>query len=374
MTAPGRVAGGPDRAAASLAAGRPVLVIADHTGHADRADHTGHAERTGHADRAGHIDSTGDTDRVGGALVVAADRVDRRSMAFVVRHTSGFVCVALTGYDCDRLGLPPMAGAGGRPALTVTVDAATGITTGISAADRARTARLLAGAATAPGDLTRPGHVAGVRAAAGGVLAEPGTAEAAVDLARLAGCRPAAVYAQLVRDDGATAGPQDLAAFAAAHELDVVTVGELVEHRRRTEVLVEAVARCRMPTRHGEFTAVGYRSHPDGGEHLVLVAGPVSGRSDVLVHGHEECLCGDVLGSRACRCGSELDAALAAVAEHGCGVVLYRRSAAGLLGHAPSAPSAAGAGRVLLDAVLTDLGVRSWRPALPAAGAAGAAS
>ncbi len=340
MTAPGRTAGGLDRTVLSLAAGR-VVVLVDGRG--------------------------------GGSLVVAADRVDRRSMAFVVRHTSGFVCVALDGYDCDRLGLPSMAGAGRRPVLTVTVDAAAGITTGISAADRARTARVLADAATAPRDLTRPGHVVGVRTADGGVLAEPGTAEAAVDLARLAGCRPAGVYAQLVRADGATAGPDDLAAFAAAHGLDTVSTDEVVEHRRRTELSVEAVARCRMPTRHGEFTAVGYRSHPDGGEHLALVAGAVSGRSDVPVHGHEECLCGDVLGSRACACRAELDAALAAVVAHGCGVVLYRRRSGGVFGHAPSV-GGTGPGRVLLDAVLTDLGARSWRPVLPATGTAEAAS
>ena len=342
MTAPGWVAGGLDRATRSLVAGRPVVLVDDRGG--------------------------------GGSLVVAADRVDRRAMAFVVRHTCGFVCVALTVDDCDRLGLGPMV-RGGRagPAFTVTVDAADGITTGISAADRAHTARLLAAPATAPDALTRPGHVAGVRAAEGGVLTEPGPAEAAVDLARLAGCRPAGVLAQIVRADGRTADVADLAAFGAVHGLDVVTIAELVEHRRRSETLVEAVVRCRMPTRHGEFAAVGYRSHPDGGEHLALVAGDVAGRADVLVHLHDECLCGDVLGSRDCPCRSELDAALAAVAGHGCGVVLYRRSPGGLFGH-PPVVGGPEPGRALLDAVLADLGVRTWRPVIPATRAAGAAS
>lgn len=343
MTAPGRVAGGLEGATRSFVAGRPVVLVDDRGG--------------------------------GGSLVVAADRIDRRAMAFVVRHTSGFVCVALTGDDCDRLALPPMVRDHGHPgpAFTVTVDAADGITTGISAADRAHTARLLAAPATVPDALTRPGHVAGVRAADGGVLTEPGPAEGAVDLARLAGCRPAGVLAQIVRADGRTADAADLAAFGAVHGLDVVTTAELVEHRRRSETLVEAAARCRMPTRHGDFTAVGYRSHPDGGEHLALVAGDVAGRSDVLVHLHDECLCGDVLGSRDCPCRSELEEALAAVAGHGCGVVLYRRPPGGLFGHPPDVGGPA-PGRALLDAVLTDLGVRTWRPVIPATRAAGAAS
>jgi 3,4-dihydroxy 2-butanone 4-phosphate synthase/GTP cyclohydrolase II len=327
-----------------------------------------------------------------GDLVFAAELASTELMTFLVRHTSGFACVALPGAECDRLGLPPM-GTGGQDrfgtAYTVTVDAAEGITTGISAADRATTARLLADPATRPRDLRRPGHVVGLRTRAGGVLRRPGHTEATVDLCRLAGLRPAGVLCEIVRPDGAMARRPDLTAFAAEHALQVITIADLVRHRWRTDRLVERVTCTRMPTVHGEFRAVGYRDLVDGGEHVALVAGDVAGGVDVPAYVHAQCLCGDVFGSLRCACRAELQAALGAVAAAEAGVVVYVRrpeptgsllevlrgyerqdagAGAGAPGHGPDAAAA------LARAVLADLGIRSWRPAVAAAEAAEAAS
>jgi 3,4-dihydroxy 2-butanone 4-phosphate synthase/GTP cyclohydrolase II len=285
-----------EAAVAEIAAGRPVVVVDDE----DRENE--------------------------GDLVFAAELATPELLAFAVRWTSGVVCVPLTGEDCDRLGLPPMWPDNQDPhgtAYTVSVDAREGVTTGIAAAERARTVRALADPTTGPADLTRPGHVFPLRARDGGVLRRRGHTEAAVDLARLAGLRPAGVISELVDDDGAVRRLPELAAFAAAHGLVLLSVADLVAHRRSAQV--ERAAEARMPTRHGAFRVVGYRDLPEEREHVALVAGDLGDGEDVLVRVHSECLTGDVLGSLRCDCGAQLDAALAAVAAEGRGVVLYLR-------------------------------------------------
>ncbi|MFC5998403.1 bifunctional 3,4-dihydroxy-2-butanone-4-phosphate synthase/GTP cyclohydrolase II [Quadrisphaera sp. GCM10027208] len=292
-----------ERAVAEIAAGRPVVVVDD-------------VERENEGD-----------------LVMAADAVTAEWMAFIVRHTSGVVCVPMTGDALDRLRVPLMTPHNEermRTAYTVTVDARVGVTTGISAADRTRTVRVLADPASTPEDLAQPGHVLPLRARDGGVLVRRGHTEAAVDLARLAGRQPAGVIAELVEDDGGMRRAPSCRRFADEHGLVMVSIEDLVAHRRRHDRLVDRAATTRLPTRHGEFTAVGYADRVDGSEHLALVAGDlVDGRladgRDVLVRVHSECLTGDVLGSQRCDCGPQLDAALAEVARTGRGVVVYLR-------------------------------------------------
>jgi 3,4-dihydroxy 2-butanone 4-phosphate synthase/GTP cyclohydrolase II len=207
----------------------------------------------------------------------------------------------------------------------VSVDARDGISTGISAADRARTIRVLVDSATEPFELTRPGHVFPLRAVEGGVLRRPGHTEASVDLARLAGLNPAGVIAELVNDDGTMSRLPELRRFADEHGLALVSIADLVAYRRRTETLVTRVAETRLPTRYGEFHAVGYRGTVDGAEHVALVRGEIGNGTGVLVRLHSECLTGDVLGSLRCDCGPQLQAALQTVADEGRGVVVYLR-------------------------------------------------
>jgi 3,4-dihydroxy 2-butanone 4-phosphate synthase / GTP cyclohydrolase II len=297
--------GGPasiDDALAGIAAGRPVIVVDD----ADRENE--------------------------GDLIFAAELATPELLAFVIRYTSGVICVPLTGPDCDRLGLPPMHHVNQDrkgTAYTVSADAAEGITTGISAAERAHTIRLLADPATTAADLTRPGHVFPLRARPGGVLERPGHTEAAVDLVRLAGLRSAGGLAELVNDDGTMQRLPDLVEFAARHGLNLISIADLIAYRRQSEPQVARVVEARIPTPHGEFRAVGYRGVADGREHVALVRGDVGGpresAEDVLVRVHSECLTGDAFGSLRCDCGPQLDAALATVAAAGRGVVLYLR-------------------------------------------------
>jgi 3,4-dihydroxy 2-butanone 4-phosphate synthase / GTP cyclohydrolase II len=263
-----------------------------------------------------------------GDLVVAADAVGPADVAFIVRHTSGVVCVAVTEERAEALALPLMVARGEEAmgtAFTVTVDARHGTSTGISAADRAVTIRALADPTTVAADLVRPGHVFPLRARPGGVLRRAGHTEAAVDLARLAGREPAGVLCEIVAADGSMARRPDLARFAAEHGLPLLRIADLVRHRRRTERLVERVGTSRLPTRRGEFTAHGFRSVLDGVEHVALVLGDVAGGEPVLVRVHSECLTGDVLGSLRCDCGEQLDAAMAMIAAEGRGVVVYLR-------------------------------------------------
>jgi 3,4-dihydroxy 2-butanone 4-phosphate synthase / GTP cyclohydrolase II len=267
-----------------------------------------------------------------GDLIAAASKVTPELIAFMVRHTSGVLCVPMESATLDRLGLPPMTSRNEdakQTAYTVSVDARRGITTGISAADRAHTIRVLADSATEPYELTRPGHVFPLRAVAGGVLRRTGHTEAAVDLAVLAGLTPAGVISEIVDDDGSMARLPRLLEFAKEHSLAIVSIADLVAYRRRHETTVKRVAEARLPTPHGEWRAVGYRSTLDDAELVALVMGEVGGPDDdgenVLVRAHSECLTGDVFASLRCDCGPQLDAAMSAIALEGRGVVLYLR-------------------------------------------------
>jgi 3,4-dihydroxy 2-butanone 4-phosphate synthase/GTP cyclohydrolase II len=263
-----------------------------------------------------------------GDLIFAAEMATPELLAFTIRYSSGVVCVPVTEADADRLELPPMYHTNQDrkgTAYTVSIDAREGVTTGISAAERARTIRLLGSATTRAEHLSRPGHVFPLRAKEGGVLRRPGHTEAAVDLARMAGLHPAGAICEIVNDDGSMARLPELRVFAAEHGLTLISIADLVAYRRRYEKQVERVAEARIPTRHGEFQAVGYRSTFDGAEHIALVRGDIGDGLDVLVRVHSECLTGDVFGSLRCDCGPQLDSALEVVATEGRGVVLYMR-------------------------------------------------
>jgi 3,4-dihydroxy 2-butanone 4-phosphate synthase/GTP cyclohydrolase II len=287
-----------ERAIADVAAGRAVVVVDDE----DRENE--------------------------GDLIFAASKATPELMGFTIRHSSGVICVPMPADMLDRLEIPLMSPHNEdrlRTAYTVSVDARDGVTTGISAADRAHTARVLADSATEPWEVTRPGHVFPLRYRRGGVLVRRGHTEAAVDLARLAGLTPAGVLVEIVNDDGTMKRGQQLRDFADEHGLAMISIEDLVSYRRRTEVLVERVAETRLPTRHGDFTAYGYRIAVDDGEHLALVHGDVSGDEPVLTRVHSECLTGDVFGSNRCDCGPQLDEALQRVVEAGRGIVIYLR-------------------------------------------------
>jgi 3,4-dihydroxy 2-butanone 4-phosphate synthase/GTP cyclohydrolase II len=265
-----------------------------------------------------------------GDLIFAAELATPELLAFMVRYTSGYICVPITEENADRLDLPPMYHVNQdrrATAYAVTVDAREGITTGISATDRTHTIRLLADPGTTSAELARPGHVVPLRARAGGVLRRPGHTEAAVDLAVLAGLQPAGVLCEIVseKDPAGMARAEELRAFADEHGLTMISIADLIEYRRRFDKLVERVASARVPLRAGEFTAVGYSSSYDDREHIAFVFGDIGTGYDVLVRVHSECLTGDVFGSLRCDCGPQLDASLTAVAREGRGIVLYTR-------------------------------------------------
>jgi 3,4-dihydroxy 2-butanone 4-phosphate synthase/GTP cyclohydrolase II len=262
-----------------------------------------------------------------GDLILAAEHATPAAIAFMVRYTSGMLCVALPGERLDALALPLMVERNTdslRTAYTVTVDLRHGTTTGISAADRAATIRALVDPEIGASDFNRPGHVFPLRAVPGGVLHRPGHTESAVDLTRLAGLQPGGVIAEIVNDDGTMARRAQLEAFARQHGLVMVSIADLIAHRR-AQIDVRRESEARLPTRHGVFTACVYRSPDSTHEHLAMVMGEVRGAEDVLVRVHSECLTGDTFGSLRCDCQQQLDHALAAVGRAGRGVVLYLR-------------------------------------------------
>jgi 3,4-dihydroxy 2-butanone 4-phosphate synthase/GTP cyclohydrolase II len=287
-----------ERAIADIAAGRAVVVVDDE----DRENE--------------------------GDIIFAASKATPELMAFTIRYSSGVICVPMPADMLDRLEIPLMTPHNKdrlRTAYTISVDARDGVTTGISAADRAHTVKVLADSATEPWEITRPGHVFPLRYREGGVLVRRGHTEAAVDLATLAGLTPAGVLVEVVNDDGTMKRGEELREFADEHGLAMISIEDLVRYRRRHENLVERVAQTRLPTRHGDFTAYGYRITVDGSEHVALVHGDISGEEPVLTRVHSECLTGDVFGSFRCDCGPQLDEALARVVEEGRGVVVYLR-------------------------------------------------
>jgi 3,4-dihydroxy 2-butanone 4-phosphate synthase/GTP cyclohydrolase II len=264
-----------------------------------------------------------------GDLIMAAEFADTERVAFFVRHTSGLICAAVTESRADELDLPLMVEdntEAQRTAFTVTVDDKQHTTTGISAADRAVTMRTLVDPRTEPTDLARPGHVHVLRARDGGVLERPGHTEAAVDLARLAGLRPAGVLCEIVTEDArGMARRPDLEQFALRHDLVLITIAELIEFRRQSEPPLTRTADAVIPTEAGEFRCIAYRSDADGLTHLALVMGDPAGEEPSLVRVHSECLTGDVFSSVRCDCGQQLQTAMRLIAEAGSGVVVYLR-------------------------------------------------
>ncbi len=289
-----------ERAVKDIADGRPVIVVDD----ADRENE--------------------------GDIIFAASKATPELLAFTIRHGRGLICVPMLGADLDRLNVPPMTSQNEErhgTAFTISVDARHDITTGISAADRAKTIQLLASFTSTPDDLVRPGHVFPLRYTPGGVLRRRGHTEAAVDLAVLAGLPPAGVVCEVIGEDGTMLRLPALRGFADEHGLALISIEQLIEYRRRTQRQVTRVAETVIPNAYGEWRAYGYRSDIDEAEHLALVFGDIEADEgeDVLARVHSECLTGDVFGSQRCDCGAQLDAAMAKIAGHGRGIVLYLR-------------------------------------------------
>ncbi len=278
--------------------------------------------------RAGHmVVVCDDEDRENeGDLTMAAQFVTPEAINFMAKEARGLICLSLTPERCDELGLDLMAAKNESPfqtPFTVSIEARDGVTTGISAADRARTIQVAIDTQTQPRDLVQPGHVFPLKSKSGGVLERTGQTEAAVDLARLAGLTPAGVICEVMNDDGTMARVDDLAPYCERHGLKMITVADLIAYRRKNDKLVERVVATNLPTAYGEFSAVGYRSLVDDKHHVAMVKGDVEGKDDVLVRVHSECLTGDVFHSLRCDCGEQLAAALAQIEREGEGVLLY---------------------------------------------------
>ncbi len=285
-----------DQALAEIAAGRMVVVVDDE----DRENE--------------------------GDLVMAAEFATPEAINFMAKHARGWICLALTGERCDELGLELMTAKNETPhetPFTVTIEAREGVTTGISAADRAQTIRVASDPKNGPEAIVKGGHVNPLKAKPGGVLERTGHTEAGVDLARLAGCTPAGVICEIMNDDGSMARLPDLKQYCATHGLKMLTIADLIAYRRRNDRLVERVVETTLPTTFGDFTVVGYRSLIDDKHHVALVKGEVDGAEDVIVRVHSECLTGDVFHSLRCDCGDQLNAALTMIESEGQGVLLY---------------------------------------------------
>ncbi len=263
-----------------------------------------------------------------GDLIMAAEKVTPEAIAFIVRHSSGVICMPVVGDRLDELQIPLMVADNTdhrHTAFTVSVDARRGVSTGISAADRATTIRAIVDPDTVPHDLSRPGHIFPLRYREGGVLKRAGHTEASVDLARLAGLYPAGVLCETVNDDGTMARLPDLVRFGAEHGLKIISIADLIAYRREHEILVAKVAEATIPTPHGEYRLYAYESAVDGRTHVAMVLGDIGDGRDVLTRVHSECLTGDVFGSLRCDCGEQLQRSMEIIGREGRGVVLYIR-------------------------------------------------
>ena len=273
-----------------------------------------------------------------GDLICAGQHTTAAAINFMARFGRGLICVSTTGERLLQLGIDRMVQQNReshRTDFQVSVDAAKGISTGISAADRARTIQIMSSPTAVPDDLVQPGHIFPLRTKSGGVLQRAGHTEATVDLVQLAGCRPIGVLCEILNDDGTMARLPHLLKFAQKHKLKICTIAALIEHRRTREKLVEPIEVIKLPTDYGDFNLHLYRSKLDGQHHLALVRGEVAGKKDVLVRVHSECLTGDVFGSRRCDCGPQLHSAMSQVAAVGSGVILYMRQEGRGIGLAP---------------------------------------
>ena len=264
-----------------------------------------------------------------GDVMIAAEKATPEAINFMAHHARGLICLSLTAERVMQLGLPPMARENASPlrtAFTVSIEAREGVTTGISAYDRARTVLAAIDDRTGPDDLVRPGHIFPLLARDGGVLVRVGHTEASVDLARLAGLKPAGVICEVMNEDGTMARLPDLEVFAERHGLKIGTIADLVKHKMRNETLVRRVTETKLPTRFGgEFTLIAYANEVDGKEHLAFVKGHISPDEPVLVRVHSECITGDAFGSTRCDCGDQLRAAMSMIGQAGRGVLLYMR-------------------------------------------------
>ena len=261
-----------------------------------------------------------------GDLTIAAQFATPEAINFMATHGRGLICLCLTEERCEELGLRQMTDRNETPfgtAFTISIEAREGVTTGISAPDRARTIQVAIDPSRGPADLVQPGHIFPLRARRGGVLQRAGQTEAAVDLARLAGLNPAGVVCEIMREDGTMARVPDLIPYCERHGIRMITVEDLIEYRRQTEKLVERMTSVRLPTAYGDFTAVAFRETLTGKHHVALVKGGVAGEENVLVRVHSECLTGDVFHSLRCDCGEQLELALERIAAEPCGVLLY---------------------------------------------------
>ena len=264
-----------------------------------------------------------------GDLVMPAEKVTPEAINFIVTHARGLVCMPIVGERLDELDMPLMVGQNAsskhQTAFTVSVDYKNGTTTGISAGDRAATIKAMIDPTSRPEEFSRPGHLFPLRYHPGGVLARAGHTEAIVDLCRIGGMYPAGIVCEIMNEDGSMSRMPDLETFAQTHGLKILSIAQIIAHRRRHELLVERVAEARLPTKYGDFTAIAYRSTADVGEHIALTVGKWDAEHPVLVRIHSECLTGDVFGSIRCDCGEQIEMALKILSQEGSGIFLYMR-------------------------------------------------